>query len=598
MFNHFHFKYLFFIGLCFFSSLAMAQLSFEARVNKTKISEFERLKIEFVANFDGDFFQAPDFDYFDVLGPSTSISQSWINGRSSFNKSYIYILEPSKTGKFTIGSATIDYKGQKYKTKPITIEVYKGDPNQNQYGQQNQNRQPNQIDVNDEIHLIAEINKTNPYVNEPITVVYKMHIGNRILGIQSFEELNKPKYNDFWSHHFEIKAFNAVNDSYNGKNTKSVVLKKVVLYPQKNGNLEIEPLSFKLNIQVATGRRDFFGRPEVNDIDKVVSAGKKTITVKALPTVNQPEDFSGAVGNFTFNVIPSRTVLKAGESMELKVQVSGTGNLKLFKLPELKLPNAFEVYDPINKQNINTPPSGMTGNTTDSYTIIPQTKGNYNIKPISFSYFDINSKTYKTITSQEFEIVVTDGDGQIAKNDEKTNDNGKTKIIAAEHFKFINTKTDLTDTSKSDFLGSVGHWTAILFSLSFIPLAIFIKRKRADVAADIIGNRMKTNQRLAQKYLKEAQKTLHLKDQFYDALERSLHKYLKAKLHIETAEMSKERISDLLSQKQFNELDVKNYITLLESCEFARYAPSTETKMHEDYELAVTTIANIEKTTA
>ena len=283
--------------------------------------------------------------------------------------------------------------------------------------------------------------------------------------------------------------------------------------------------------------------------------------------------------------------------MELKVQVSGTGNLKLFKLPELKLPNAFEVYDPINKQNIQTPITGMTGNTTDNYTIIPQTKGNYSIKPISFSYFDLSSKSYKTLTSQAFEIVVTDGDGQIAKNNEKTDEIAKTNVITAEHFKFINTKTSLTDANKTDFLGSMAHWIAILISLCLIPLAVFIKRKRADVAADIIGNRMKANQRLAQKYLKEAQKTLHLKDQFYDALERSLHKYLKAKLHIETAEMSKERISDLLTQKTFNETDIKQYIALLESCEFARYAPSTEAKMQEDYELAVSTIANIEKTT-
>jgi hypothetical protein len=237
----------------------------------------------------------------------------------------------------------------------------------------------------------------------------------------------------------------------------------------------------------------------------------------------------------------------------------------------------------------------MTGNTTDSYTIIPQTKGNYNIKPISFSYFDINSKTYKTITSQEFEIVVTDGDGQIAKNDEKTNDNGKTKIIAAEHFKFINTKTDLTDTSKSDFLGSVGHWTAILFSLSFIPLAIFIKRKRADVAADIIGNRMKTNQRLAQKYLKEAQKTLHLKDQFYDALERSLHKYLKAKLHIETVEMSKDNIIELLQQRNASEQSISQFMELMNDCEFARYAPATDTAMNNDLDRAIEIITELEK---
>lgn len=598
MFKHFQIKYLLFIGLCFFSIFSFSQYTFEAKVNKTKISEYERLRVEFVANFDGDFFEEPDFGNFNAHGPSTSISQSWGSGKSTFNKGYIYVLEPTKTGKFTIGSATLEYKGQTYKTKPITIEVYKGDPNQNQPGyQQPNNRQPQQIDVDEEIKLIAEINKTNPYVNEPITVVYKMYFSHNI-GIEDFGELGKPKYNNFWSHHFEIKQLQPVEDNLNGKRTRSVILKKVVLYPQKDGNLDIEPLSYKMIVQVPTGRRDFFGRPEITTQDKVISAGKRTINVKPLPNLNQPEDFTGAVGNLNFTVVPSRTALKAGESLELKVQVSGTGNLKLFKLPEVKLPNAFEVYDPINKQNINTPLTGMTGSNTDTYTVIPQNKGNYTIKPISFSYFDLNSKSYKTLSSEPIEIIVTDGDGIIAKNEDTNNFNAKNQVVSAEQFKFINTKTKLVDSNQGDFLGSLTHWSAMIISLALIPLFIFIRRRQSNLAADVAGNRMRANQRMAQKYLKEAQKTLHQKELFYDALERSLHKYLKAKLQIETTEMTKEHIKDLLTQKQFTETDINNYVSLLESCEFARYAPSTDAKMHEDYELAVSTIANIEKTIA
>jgi hypothetical protein len=415
------------------------------------------------------------------------------------------------------------------------------------------------------------------------------------IGIEDFKELNKPKYNDFWSHHFEIKQLIPKDVIRNGKKMRELELKKVVLYPQKSGALEIEPLSYRLVLQVPTGRRDFFGRPEINTQEKVFSAGKRTLQVKALPLTNQPENFSGAVGKFDFKVIPSRTALKAGESLDVQVQVSGPGNLKLFKLPEIKFPNAFEVYDPVNKQNINTALAGMNGSTTDTYTLIPQSKGNFTISDISFSYFDLGSNSYKTLQSEPFEIIVTDGDGKIASAEDKDESSSQSPVIRGEQFKYIHTNTELFSTNRGDFLGSFGHLGTMILILGFVPLFIFIKRRQDERAGDVVGNRIKANQRLAKKYLKEAQLKLHEKALFYDALERSLHKYLKAKLQLETTEMTKERISELMTANNIAEYDIQQYIALLESCEFARYAPSTEAKMREDYELAVSTIAAIEK---
>jgi len=599
MFKLLKIKYFFLYSLLSFSAIIHAQYEFEVRVSKAKIYENERIRIEFTANFDGDYFKVPDFGSFNAHGPSTSISQSWINGKSSFNKSYIYIIEPTKIGKQTIGAATIDYKGEKYKTKPIVIEVIKGEVPQQQNSNQNPNyqqprQQPQQINIEDELQLIAEVNKNNPYVNEPVTVIYKMYLSYAI-GIEDFRELNKPKYNDFWSHHFEITQPIPKDVMRNGKKMRELELKKVVLYPQKNGALDIEPLSYKLVLQVPTGRRDFFGRQEIDTQEKVFSAGKRTLQVKALPLTNQPENFTGAVGKFDFKVTPSRTALKAGESLDVKVEVSGPGNLKLFKLPEIKFPNAFEVYDPVNKQNINTTLLGMTGSTTDTYTIIPQNKGNYKISGLSFSYFDLGSNSYKTLQSEPFEIIVTDGDGNIASSENQSTSNNQSPVISSEQFKYIHTSTSLTSTNKGDFLGSIGHIFTLILALAFIPLIIFIKRKKEQIASDIVGNRTKANQRLAKKYLKEAQQKLHNKTLFYDALERSLHKYLKAKLQIETSEMTKERISELMRNQNIADENILNYRNLLESCEFARYAPSSEAKMLEDYELAITTIATIEK---
>jgi hypothetical protein len=237
----------------------------------------------------------------------------------------------------------------------------------------------------------------------------------------------------------------------------------------------------------------------------------------------------------------------------------------------------------------------MTGSTIDTYTLIPQSKGNFTISDISFSYFDLGSNSYKTLQSEPFEIIVTDGDGNMAAAEDKDEDSSQSPVIRGEQFKYIHTNTELFSTNRGDFLGSFGHFGGVILILAFIPLFIFIKRRQDQRAGDVVGNRIKANQRLAKKYLKEAQLKLQEKALFYDALERSLHKYLKAKLQLETTEMTKERISELMTANNIAEQDIQQYITLLESCEFARYAPSTEAKMREDYELAVSTIAAIEK---
>jgi len=275
-----------------------AQVQFEAKVSKNTLGLNERLRIDFTMNADGDNFSPPSFEGFRIVaGPSQQVSQSWINGRSSFNKSYSYFLLPTQKGTLTIKQAAVEINGQIYKTNPIKINVTAAVP---------QPRDPNdepQVSANDAIHLVAEISKGNPYVNEPITVVYKLYFSYNI-GITNWRELNKPKYNDFWSQNIDIKQLVAEEGKYNGEKYRCVVLRKTVLYPQKSGKLEIEPLSLDIDVQVPTNRRDFFGRVQVVDDNKRVSAGSKTITVKPLPEAGKPIDFSGAVGKFNFSVTP------------------------------------------------------------------------------------------------------------------------------------------------------------------------------------------------------------------------------------------------------------------------------------------------------
>jgi hypothetical protein len=512
----------------------LAQVQFEARVSKTTLGLNERLRIDFVMNIDGDNFVQPSFDGFRIIaGPSQQVSQSWINGRSTFEKSYSYFLLPNQKGTLVIKQAAIEYNGQIYKTSPIKINVTAATE---------QPRDPNdsQVSADDNLYLVADISNTNPYVNQPITVVYKLYFSFNI-GITKWNELGKPKYNDFWSQNIDIKQLVAEEGMFKGERYRYVVLRKTVLYPQKSGKLVIEPLSLDIDVQLPTNRRDMFGRVIITDGNKRVSAGAKTINVKALPEAGKPLDFSGAVGRFDFKAIPSKTTLKNGESLDLVLSVTGTGNLKLFTLPKPEVPNALEMYDAVHDEKINTPLSGMNGKISDSYTIIPQYKGDYVIKPMHFSYFDLGSGTYKTISSSEIKINVLDGPMQTAEAP-ATASTGKNKITGVEQFKFINLKTDLTVSNEPAFFGSNMFYTLLFLPFLMLPLIVLFKKKKEAIDGDVFGNRVKMNNKLAKKYLSEAKKQINNKEPFYVALEKAMHNFLKAKLHIETSEMSKDNI--------------------------------------------------------
>lgn len=579
------------VFLLFITNSLIAQVQFEAKVSKNSLGLNERLRVDFTMNADGDNFVPPNFEssgFRVVAGPSQSVSQSWINGKSSFNKSYIYILLPTQKGTITLKQAFIEINGQIYKTSPVKITVTNAveipkDPNE-----------APAISADDNIYLIADISKANPYLNEPITVVYKLYFSYNI-GISNWRELNKPKYNDFWSQNIDIKQLVAQDGTFKGERYRYVVLRKTVLYPQKSGKLEIEPLSLDIDCQVPTNRRNFWGQPLMTQDSKRVSAGSKVISVRALPEKGKPEDFSGAVGKFDFKVKPSKTLLKNGESLDLNVSVVGTGNLKLFTLPKPVVPSALEMYEPVHDENVSTPLTGMTGRISDKYTIIPQYKGNYQIKPMRFTYFDLGSSSYKTITSQPITINVLDGPSIANSGKTNPNDITKTKLEVAKSFAYIKQKTTLQPMKKDDFLGSGLFYSLVFLPFLAIPLLIVGKRRKEASDNDVVGNKIKKSNALAKKYLGDAKKYLGNKEPFYIALEKAMHNFLKAKLRIETSDMSKEKISELLLSRNANTQTVSEFIHLTENCELARYAFASESSIQNDYDKAVAIISELEK---
>jgi hypothetical protein len=579
-------RYLILLFLSF--QAIIAQVQFEAKVSKQTLGLNERLRIDFTMNDDGDNFTPPNFEGFKIVaGPSQQVSQSWINGKSSFNKTYSYFLLPMQKGVLVIRQASIDIRGQIYKTSPIKITVTAA---------VEQPRDPNdtQITADQSLHLVAEISKTNPYLNEPITVVYKIYFSYNI-GITNWRELDKPKYNDFWSQNIDIKQLVAEEGRYKGEKYRFVTLRKTVLYPQKSGKLVIEPLSLDVDVQLPSNRRNIFGQVLLVEDHKRVSAGAKTINVKALPEAGKPADFSGAVGRFAFKVVPSKTNIKSGESLDLEVSVSGTGNLKLFTLPKPIVPTALEMYDPVHNEQVSTPLSGMTGRISDKYAIIPQYKGKYPIKPMTFTYFDLGSQSYKTVSSPEIMINVLEGPNASDNSVASTSDTKKSAILSSAQFKFIKLKTDLTSMNQIDFYGSKLFYLLAFLPLLCIPIIVIFKKKKEAIDGDVAGNKIKLSNKLAKKYLSEAQKEIGNKEPFYIALEKAMHNFLKAKINIETSEMSKEKISEILLERKANPESISAFINLTENCEFARYAPSTSTAIQQDYEKAVTIISELEK---
>ena len=338
------YKIIFFITFLI-QSLYAQQVEFKAEVSKNQLGANERLRIEFSMNKDGDNFTPPNFHGFTiVMGPSQSVSRSWINGVSSFSKTYIYILQPTAKGKFTIGQASIEIDGRTYKTNPIAITVTEAvktpsiDRNTNDIAREN-------------LFLLAEVSKPNPYLNEAVSVVYRLYVGGEI-SLSNLRLLDVPKYPNFWSQDIRLQNYEVENCSYQGRSYRCIVVKRIVLYPQKTGAITLEPLSVEAIINAPTGQRDFFGRPFYEEISRKVSSGSRVLNIKPLPEEGKPENFSGAVGNFSFSVNATKQTLKANESTQLKIEVSGNGNFKLFDLPKPTFPSSLEVYAPEQKEDI------------------------------------------------------------------------------------------------------------------------------------------------------------------------------------------------------------------------------------------------------
>ncbi len=465
-------KLKFYISLfiCLLSiSLVAQEATLKAKVSKNKLGVNQRLRIEFsIDKQGGDNFSPPKFTNFRVVGgPSQSVSQSWINGKVTFSQSYTYIIQPKRKGAFSIASASIKIGGKFIKSEPVKVivldpvEIPKNPNDPNYVAQQN-------------IHLVAEISKANPYVGEGIYVEYRLYVSENV-SVYDTSISEAPKYNGFWNQDIKVNGFPVKMGKYNGENYRYIVLQKALLIPTKTGKLSIDPMRMDIVIGVPSGRADFFGNAITKNIRREFASTKKIIRPKSLPLEGKPANFAGAVGDFNFSVALSKDILKANETSQVQVKISGKGNLKLFELPTVETPAELEMYQPERKERVRVNASGLSGAVTDTYTVVPLYKGKYKIPSISFSYFNPKEKKYKTIATEDFFVDVQEGKELITLD---TSSVRKQEVISTgKNFRYIATKTNFITAKKIDFFKSNLFYVLFLLPLIAIPIGVFIGKK-------------------------------------------------------------------------------------------------------------------------
>jgi hypothetical protein len=577
-----------YISFLFFLNITFSQVKFEAEVSKTKLGVNENLRVDFKMNKDGDNFSPPSFNGFRVVGgPNQSVSNSWINGVRTFSKIYSYFLTPEKKGNYTIGQASIEIDGDIYKTLPVKVQVTEAVESSLSPGS------PSSV-VDDDIELSIEISKSNPYLNEPISVEFKL-LFNPKINVTNLGEIDNPEFKNFWSQNVKIARLEIKSTTYKGQRYNYVTWKKALLFPQKTGDLELLPLTLDVTIDVPTNRRDFFGNTIYTQTSKKVASRKRIIKVKNLPENGKPESFNGAVGNFDISLNSSKSQLKATESFQLEFKVNGNGNLKLFSLPEIIVPSSLEKYAPEFKEKINTSLSGMNGEISNVYTIVPQYQGKYPIPPVEFSFFNPKTEQYVTLYSNESIVDVLDGPTMLSESNVQASNPISNSITSSDQFNFIKLNSNFTQIDAKNIIDS----KKILFTLFLIPIIILVlfiiyfNLLNKKVSENILKSR--DADLLARQYLNNAKIDMNNKDSFYASLENALFNFIKSKYLIEREDFSKDRLKSILEKDKISDNTIEDLIDIINSCDLARYTPTTPEGMDQDYEKAVKVISNFDK---
>lgn len=561
--------------------------------------------------------RAPEMPDFDLLaGPytSTSSSTSFVNGKrtSSYSQTYTYTLLAQKEGTFTIAPATIKVGVEEYTSNGVRITVLPADAPQNNGGQnaanQSTNNSRNQSGGNtnasignENLFIRTVVSKTNVHEQEAVLLSYKLYFAG--VDVAQFTNNTKiPEFTGFLRQDLEQGEIQTELEHYDGRNYQTAVLYQTLLYPQHSGNIKIDPASFEAVLRVQTRAQvrsifdDFFG--SYTNVTKMLTAPSVTIHVSSLPT-GKPVGFSGGVGRFKMNADISQTEVQTNDAVTIKIDITGTGNMKLLKTPAVDWPEGFEPYDPKVTNNFKTTPSGISGTKSIEYLAIPRASGDYTIPAVTFSYYDTQDEEYKTLSSPEYTIHVKKGAG------EQSNNAIVNSYVNKEDIKQLGTDIRYINTESHSFVpqqptaivyGNMLFWLLYIVPLAIACLLFVIFRKQIKENADVTRVRYKRANKVAQKRLKAAQRLLkeNKKEAFYEEIERAAWTYLSDRLSIPTADLNKDNIASILRSKNVEETLIQEVNNVLSTAEFARYAPSSDHAMDDLYRATTELINNLE----
>ena len=549
-------------------------------------------------------FRAPSIKGFDVLmGPSRSQQSNTqiVNGNvtSTSSITFTYILMANNAGEYTIPGASIVADGDQMVSNSVRIKVLPQDQGDSNSSSSSSTHSSSGTGVsNQDLFITASASKTNVYEQEAFVLTYKIYTRESNL------QLNNAKLPDFKGFHSqEIEMTTNARwtpEHYQGRNYYTTVYRQFVLFPQQSGKLYIDPAQFQMTVGKPVQSDDpfdafFNGGSNVIEIKKSISTPKIAINVNPLPA-GKPADFSGGVGEFNISSSINNKELKTNDAITIKLIISGTGNLKLISNPEIKFPDDFEVYDPKVDNQVRLTREGLTGNKVIEYLAIPRHAGTYKIPGVSFSYFDIRSKSYKTLKTEEYVINVEKGAGNADQVIANFTNKEDLKVLG-EDIRYIKQNEVTLQPKGSFFYGSMTYWLFyIIPALAFIIFFI-IYRKQAAENANVAKMRTKKANKVATKRMKLAGKLLseNKKDAFYDEVLKALWGYISDKLNIPVSRLSKDNIEEKLRNHGVNEELIKEFLNALNDCEFARFAPGDENQaMDKVYSSSIEVISKME----
>lgn len=585
---------------------AQESVTFTAEAPRTVVMG-QQFNLVYTANAEVKDLRIPEMADFEILmGPSTSTmsSTSIINGKVSNSVTYrfTYVLYPKKTGSFTVGGATATIKKETHKSNSLTIKVLEADQKAATSAAQNTTTQTGSSTAQvgaDQIFIRAIPSKTSVHEQEGLTVTYKLYTR---VDISGFENPKFPEFKGFMAQEVELSANQQWDlENYNGSNYRTAILKQTVLYPRESGNLVIDKGSFDvvLQLRVASPRRgsifdDFFD--SYQEVKKTLFSNPVTIHVKPLP-FGKPADYCGMAGQLSLSSTINATEVTANDAVTIKVTLTGSGNLKMIPTPELTFPQDFEVYDPKVENRFTTTTKGVSGSKVIEYLVIPRYAGTFEIPGTTLSYFDLASGSYKTLSTKPYTLKVAKGkEGDQVVSGGFSNKE-QVRLLGSD-IRYLKTGFTLHKPSTLLF-GQTWFWLTYVCLLFFFSLFLFIYRKQAKANADISRVRNRKANKVAVKRLKLAARYLAEKkgEAFYEELLKALWGYTSDKLTIPLSRLTKETIDSELAAFNVSEALRGEYATILQTCEYARYAPAESGQaMDELYKKTLEVINKMENT--